>query len=290
MKVGNQMNNFLIGTTQKMTVLRKIDTGYVLQKDTNEALLHHNETKNELETDQEIDVFLYQDKKGQTIATTKLPHIQMDIYGWAEVVEVIPGLGAFVNIGTGKDMLVSSDDLPLFEDVWPKKEDMLYVTLGKDQKGRLLAIPATEGVFAREFELAPEDLLNTSIKGRVYLTSREGTALITEQDYRGFIHHTERKEEPRLGQLIQGRVIEVREDGTLNISLRPLKQHSMGEDADAIMELLEESEGMIPFSDKSDPEDIRGTFNISKAAFKRALGKLMKENKIEQRNGNTYLL
>jgi len=284
------MNNFLIGTIQTMTVLRKIDTGYVLQKDTNEALLHHNETEAELESDQEIDVFLYLDKKGQTIATTKLPHVQMDVYGWAEVVEVIPGLGAFVDIGTGKDMLISSDDLPLFEDVWPKKEDMLYVTLGRDQKGRLLAIPATEGVFAREFELAPEHLFNAPIQGHVYLTGREGAAMITKENYRGFIHHTERKQEPRLGQLIQGRVIKVKEDGTLNVSLRPLKQHSMREDADAILELLEESDGMIPFSNKSDPEDIRGTFNISKAAFKRALGMLMKENKIEQRDGNTYLL
>ncbi len=284
------MNNFLIGTIQTMTVLRKIDTGYVLQKDTSEALLHHNETEDELQTDQEIDVFLYQDKKGQTIATTKLPHVQMDVYGWAEVVEVIPGLGAFVDIGTGKDMLVSSDDLPLFEDVWPEKEDMLYVTLGRDQKGRLLAIPATEGVFAREFELAPENLFNAPIQGHIYLTGREGAAMITKENYRGFIHHTERKQEPRLGQLIQGRVIKVKEDGTLNVSLRPLKQHSMRDDADAILELLEESDGMIPFSNKSDPEDIRETFNISKAAFKRALGMLMKENKIEQRDGNTYLL
>src|SRR5690625_7588868 len=78
------MNNFLIGTIQTMTVLRKIDTGYVLQKDTSEALLHHNETEDELQTDQEIDVFLYQDKKGQTIATTKLPHVQMDVYGRSE--------------------------------------------------------------------------------------------------------------------------------------------------------------------------------------------------------------
>src|SRR5699024_5760255 len=284
------MNNLLIGTIQTMTVLRKIDTGYVLQKDTSEALLHHNETEDELQTDQEIDVFLYQDKKEQAIATTKLPHVQMDVYDWTEVVEVIPDLGAFVDIGTGKDMLVSSDDLPLFEDVWPKKEDMLYVTLGRDQKGRLLAIPATEGVFAREFELAPEHLFNAPIQGHVYLTGREGAAMITKENYRGFIHHTASKQEPRIRQLIQGRVTKVKEDDTINVSLRPLKQHSMREDADAILELLEESDGMIPFSNKSDPEDIRGTFNISKAAFKRALGMLMKENKIEQRDGNTYLL
>src|SRR5699024_444178 len=118
------MNNLLIGTIQTMTVLRKIDTEYDLQKDTSEAPLNHNETEDELQKDQEIDVFLYQDKKEQAIATTKLPHVQMDVYDWTEVVEVIPDLGAFVDIGTGKDMLVSSDDLPLFEDVWPKKEDM----------------------------------------------------------------------------------------------------------------------------------------------------------------------
>ncbi|WP_099159797.1 CvfB family protein [Virgibacillus ndiopensis] len=283
------MNYLPTGTIQTMTVLRKIDTGYVLTKNTNEALLHHNETESELDVNQQVEVFLYQDKKGQTVATTTLPTIQMDVYDWAEVVEVIPNLGAFVNIGITKEILVSKDDLPLFEDVWPKTGDMLYVTLGKDRKGRLLALPATEGVFEREWEFAPENALNAPISGRVYRTSREGTAIITEEGYRGFIHYTERKEEPRLGEWVKGRVIEVKEDGTLNISLRPLKQHSMTEDAETILNLLEENDGVIPFSDKSDPEDIRGTFNISKAAFKRALGKLMKDDKIEQSDGQTYL-
>ncbi|PAV30946.1 hypothetical protein CIL05_04320 [Virgibacillus profundi] len=278
-----------LGTIQTMTVLRKIDSGYVLQKDMEEALLHHNETEIELEPDQQVEVFLYSDKKGNITATTQLPTVQMDEFGWADVVEVIPNLGAFVNIGTTKEMLVSKDDLPLFENVWPEAGDKLFVTLGKDQNGRLLAIPATEGVFAREIALAPDELLNQKVSGNVYRTDREGSAIITEEDYRGFIHHTERKVEPRLGELVEGRVIEVKEDGTLNVSLRPLKQHSMGEDADAILEQLELGDGVIPFSDKSDPEDIRGTFNISKAAFKRALGKLMKEGKIEQLDGNTYL-
>ncbi|WP_010094308.1 S1 RNA-binding domain-containing protein [Ornithinibacillus scapharcae] len=278
-----------IGTIQTMMVDRKIDTGYVLKADMTEALLHHNETDMELEAGQEIDVFLYQDKKGNLTATTKLPNVVIDRYGWAKVVNVLPHLGAFVDIGTTKEFLVSKDDLPLFENVWPKEDDMLYVTLGKDRKGRLLALPATEGVILREIERAPDSLLNEMISGRVYHTSREGTAIITEEEYRGFIHHTERKTEPRLGELVQGRVIEVKYDGTLNVSLRPLKQHGMHDDAEMILEHLEEQDGMMPFSDKSDPDDIRGTFNISKAAFKRALGKLMREGKIEQRDGKTYL-
>ncbi|WP_208585595.1 CvfB family protein [Gracilibacillus suaedae] len=279
--------NKQIGTIQTLEVLRKIDTGYVLEDD---ILLHHNETDSEREAGQPVDVFLYLDKKGQTVATTQLPTVQIDTYDWAEVVAVLTHLGVFVDIGTSKEILVSKDDLPLFEDVWPIVGDKLYVTLGKDRKGRLLAIPATEGVLERKFEFAPDGLLNKTISGRIYRTDREGAVCITEEGYRGFIHHTERKEEPRLGELVEGRVIEVKHDGTLNVSLRPLKQHSMGEDADAILANLEESGGVIPFSDKSDPEDIRDTFNISKAAFKRALGKLMKERKIEQRDGKTYLI
>ncbi|RKQ35640.1 CvfB family protein [Oceanobacillus halophilus] len=284
------MNTLKIGTIQTMMVLRKIETGYVLEKDGEQALLHLNETDKEHEEGQEISVFLYTDKKGNTTATTTLPQIQVDAYDWAEVVEVIPKLGAFVNIGIAKDFLVSNDDLPLYQKVWPKPGDKLYVTLGFDQKGRLLAIPATEGVLYREFETVQEDnLLNKPVNGRVYHTSREGSAIITEENFRGFIHHTERKEEPRLGELVNGRIIEVKGDGTVNVSLRPLKQHGMIDDAEVILEQLKENEGVIPFSDKSDPEDIRGTFNISKAAFKRALGKLLKEEKIEQRDGKTYL-
>lgn len=283
------MTHLPLGTIQTMTVLRKIDTGYVLKKDMEEALLHHNETEHELEVDQEVDVFLYNDKKGLVIATTQLPAIRMDEYDWAEVTEVVPRLGVFVKIGVGLEMLVSVDDLPLFETVWPKAGDKLFITLGKDQKGRLLALPATEGIIAREVELAPDELLNQPISGHVYHTNREGSAFISTDDYRGFIHHTERKEEPRLGEYVHGRVIVVKDDGTLNVSLRPLKKDSMEEDAAAILAHIEENGGEIPFNDKSDPEDIRGTFNISKAAFKRALGKLMKEGKIEQHNGNTHI-
>ncbi|WP_432806629.1 CvfB family protein [Oceanobacillus profundus] len=289
MKVGKYMHTLPIGKVQTMTVSRKIDTGYVLEKDGQEALLHHNEANHTYDEGREIDVFLYNDKKGNIAATATLPSVQMDVYDWAEVVEVIPKLGAFVNIGIAKEMLVSVDDLPLFEAVWPNPGDKLFITLGKDQNGRLLAIPATEGVIAREIELAPEELYNQPISGTVYHTSKEGSAIITEDDYRGFIHHTERKEEPRLGEFVHGRVIDVKEDGTLNVSLRPLKQDSIGEDATSILAHLEENNGVIPFNDKSDPEDIRGTFRISKAAFKRALGRLLKEGKVEQRDGMTYL-
>ena len=283
------MNQLEAGTIQTMRVERIIDTGYVLQKNGLEVLLHNNEATEKLSENEEVDVFLYHDKQMNIIGTMTLPSVVRDYYDWAEVMEVIPNLGAFVNIGTTKEMLVSMDDLPAFENVWPKEGDKLLVTLGKDRKGRLLALPATEGVIDSGREWAPEDLLNAQVKGHVYFTSREGTAIVTEEGYRGFIHYTERETEPRLGELVKGRVIDVKEDGTINISLRPLKQDSIDGDAEMILNALKENDGVIPFSDKSDPEDIRGTYNMSKGAIKRALGRLMKHGFIEQRDGQTFL-
>lgn len=283
------MDQLSVGTVQTMHVKRVIDTGYVLDKDGVEVLLHINEATEQLTDQTEVNVFLYHDKQMNIIATMILPSVTIDQYNWAEVMEVIPNLGVFVNIGTTKEVLVSIDDLPVVTEVWPKQGDQLYVTLGKDRQGRLLALPATEGVVESEREWAPENLLNATLEGRVYFTSREGTALLTREGYRGFVHHTERQTEPRLGERIKGRVIDIKEDGTLNMSLLPLKQHRMDDDAEIILQALKENEGTIPFSDKSDPEDIRGTFQMSKSAFKRALGRLMKQGLIDQRDGQTFL-
>jgi hypothetical protein len=281
--------NTILGTIQTMKVDKKIKTGYILQHAGTEALLGDGESVTELEPGENVEAFLYTDKKGSMLATLKLPVVQKGSYDWVEVKEVIPNLGVFVDIGTTKEVLVSKDDLPLFERAWPMTGDQLYVTLGEDRKGRLLAVPGNEDALLPMMEAAPESLHKQPITGRVYHTSKEGAAIFTEGNHRGFIHHTERKREPRLGELVSGRVIEVKEDGSINVSLRPLKQHSIVMDAEEIIVHLKENGGVIPFSDQSDPEDIRATFQISKAAFKRALGKLMKEGKIRQEHGHTYL-
>lgn len=283
------MSRLQAGTVHTLKVARKIPTGYVLTDGKIEVLLHISEASEELEENQEAEVFLYQDKKGQLVATMTIPEVQLDTYGWADVVEVKNNLGVFVDIGIKKDILVSKDDLPLFQGVWPAVGDRLLVNLELDKKGRLLAKPVTESFVEREREDAPKELLKDFISGRVYYTDKEGSVIVTEEGYRGFIHQTERKQEPRLGEWVKGRVIDVKEDGTINVSLRPLKQEGMDTDAEEILAYLTENGGVMPLGDKSNPDDIRSVFKISKAAFKRALGKLMKEGKIEQKDGKTFL-
>ncbi|WP_416150570.1 S1 RNA-binding domain-containing protein [Salipaludibacillus sp. HK11] len=284
------MEKLTPGMIENFIVERVIDTGYVLKLDKHEVLLHKNEATEELINGQEVDAFLYEDKKGKIVASMKLPEVTLETYDWVQVVDVVEKLGVFVHIGLPKDILVSADDLPLLPEVWPKRGDHLFVTLDHDRRGKLIAKPVTEEIIDQERDQAPKDMLNETKSGHIYRASKIGSFLITEEGYRGFIHESERKQEPRLGQLVKGRVIAVKDDGTLNMSLKPLILESRDQDAQQLLDEIEKNGGKIPFTDQSTPDEVRERFHLSKAAFKRAMGKLLKENKVVQSNGATHII
>src|SRR5699024_11365725 len=99
--------------------------------------------------------------------------------------------------------------------------------------------------------------LSHSLTGTVYYKNHEDTVYITEDNIRCFIHESERDIEPRLGETIEGRVIEVKPDGTLNVSLHPLKEDRIESDADIILAYLKINDGKMPYNDKSNPDDIK---------------------------------
>ncbi|UCZ55182.1 hypothetical protein LGQ02_10865 [Bacillus shivajii] len=280
---------FYAGKIETLKIVHKSKAGFHLSNGQEDTLLPFYEVTTPVNKGDEVEVFFYVNKEGNLVPTMKVPSIYFDKYGWVEVVDRIPHLGVFADIGTAKEVLVSKDDLPLKQSVWPKPGDQVFVKLDTDKKGRLLAVLASEEVILKEATFAEKKLIHTDVTGRVYRSTKVGTFIFTEEGYRGFIHYTERKEEPRLGQLVSGRIIGVKDDGTVNVSLRSEKVTEMDEDSDRIIQYLEEHGGQMPFGDKSDPEEIRDTFHLSKSAFKRALGKLMKEGKIEQKDGTTIL-
>jgi uncharacterized protein len=283
------MANIEAGTVVRLEVERDTDFGYFLTNGSEDVLLHNNELQEEIEIGDMIDVFLYQDKQGRDTATMKIPQIRIGTYGWAEVVNVKSDLGVFVNIGISKDILVSVDDLPGLKHLWPAVGDNLYISLKTDRHGRLFGRLATEDVIQEIAKEAPaKGMRNASVKGNVYRLLKVGSFMITTEGYRCFIHESERTQEPRLGQHVEGRVIDVKEDGSLNISLLPFKQEKMADDSQVIYNYLLSRGGAMPYSDKSSPEDVQFHFGLSKGAFKRALGKLMKEGKIYQEEGWTY--
>lgn len=236
-----------------------------------------------------VEVFLYEDKEGALNAAMKKPLVTADTYDWVYVVGGIEP-GVFVDIGLPKDILVSKDDLPEDRKLWPLKGDKLFVTLAHDRRDRLKAVPISEWLIDEERDHATNELRSATVRGNVYLHKEGGAAMITEEGVRGFIHESQSSFIPRLGQHVEGRVIEVKGDGTINVTLRDERVVAQGKDAEKVLEILQERGGEMPFTDKSTPEQIDEVFNLSKAAFKRALGKLMKEGIAKQEPGRTYLV
>ncbi|MCM3160936.1 S1-like domain-containing RNA-binding protein [Metabacillus litoralis] len=276
------------GTFATLTIDEQVDYGYFLTDGKDRVLLHNNEVIGEVEEGEKVEVFFGVDAQDRLYATMKKPFITQDTYGWVEVVDIVEDMGAFVDIGLSKDALVAKDHLPYLREVWPNVGDKLYCTLKVSKNGRFFVRLATEEIVEPFFKNADRALFNKEVTGTVYRMIVAGSFILTEEGYKGFIHSSQREVEPRLGETVTGRVIDVKEDGTINVSLLPRKHEAQGSDAERIYAYMQDRNGAMPFTDKSDPDDIKERFNLSKGAFKRALGLLMKNNRVYQKDGWTY--
>ncbi|MBD8067575.1 S1 RNA-binding domain-containing protein [Bacillus sp. PS06] len=282
------MEELQAGTVVSLMVDRDAPFGYFLTNGEEDVLLHKKDLTDEFNEDDRNTVFLYQDHQGRLAATMTIPTVQIGVYDWVEVVEIRHDLGVFINIGISKDILVSKDDLPGVDHIWPQKGDVLYCSLKTDKNGRLFGKLATEDVIRTISKPASKKDFNKNVTGHVYRLLLVGSFMVTEEGYIGFIHESERRQEPRLGEKVEGRIIDVKDDGSVNISLLARTHEILDDDAKQLYSYMESRGGAMPYWDKSDPDDIMERFQMSKGAFKRALGRLMKDGKVYQEEGWTY--
>lgn len=236
--------------------------------------------------------FAYENEKHNLQITKNIPDVRLGHYAWGEVTDIRRDLGVFVNIGLpNKDVVVSLDELPTIKELWPQRGDMLMITLRIDKKDRLWGELASSDILQAVRIPAKPDMKNKQVKATVYLLKMVGTLVITPDYNFGFIHPDERQREPRLGEEVDARVIGVREDGVLNLSLRPRAYEAISDDAAMLLTLLQRSSThSLPFTDKSDPKQIKKYFGMSKSQFKRAVGNLYKQRKITQNENGLFLV
>ncbi|PUB14518.1 S1 RNA-binding domain-containing protein [Paenisporosarcina sp. OV554] len=284
------MSEMASGEIVDLQVKSQESSKWILSNGEIEVPINGSEAPEGVQEGDTIKVFLFKDRRGNLSATSALPHVIKGTYGWARVIKMDEREGAVVDIGSSREVIVKPSDLPLLKELWPKIGDHLYMTLRTDFHGDLFGRLATEDRVAETFVEAPTSVMNENLKARAYRLLPIGSFLISvPQGYRIFVHHTEQMAEPRMGEEVDIRVIGVKEDGSLNGSMLPRKEERLMDDAETLYRYLQDMGGKMPFTDKSSPDEIYDMFNLSKASFKRALGKLMKEKKIEQKDGWTIV-
>lgn len=262
-----------LGEKQVLKVVKQVDFGVYLGDGEEKVLLPKKQVPEGTALGDEIEVFLYKDSSDRPIATTKEPYIQLGGLAVLEVLQV-GKFGAFLDWGLEKDLF-----LPFREQTAQiRPGDQCLVTLYIDKSQRLCASMKVYGKLRTDSPYQKDD----RVKGIVYEKSDNfGVFVAVDNQYSALIPRREVSRDLKVGDRIEARVTDVKEDGKLDLSIREKAFIQIEKDAAMILQSMEERGGELPFSDKADAELIKKEFGISKAAFKRAVGHLYKERKIE---------
>ena len=261
-----------LGEKQVLTVVKIVDFGVYLGSDEERVLLPKKQVPEGIEVGDPVEVFLYKDSSDRMIATTKEPKITLGELAVLEVADV-GRVGAFLDWGLEKDLLLPFKEQP----VKVEKGDRCLVSLYVDKSGRLCATMKVYPLLRTDSPYQKNDM----VRGTVYGISREfGVFVAVDDRYSALIPRREVYGRMFIGQQVEARVADVKADGKLDLSVRGRIPEQMDADAQQIMERIEKNGGCLPFTDKADPERIKMEFGMSKAAFKRAVGRLLKQRKI----------
>ncbi|UDI78311.1 RNA-binding virulence regulatory protein CvfB [Staphylococcus taiwanensis] len=282
----------IVGSIEFLEVVGLEGSTYLLKGPNNEQVkLNQSEIndEDELEVGEEYSFFIYPNRSGELFATQNMPDITKDKYDFAKVLKTDRD-GARVDVGLPREVLIPWEDLPKVKSLWPQVGDYVLVTLRIDRENQMFARLASETIVVNMFTPVLDDSKqNELIKARPYRLLRIGSFLLSEDGYKIFVHESERKEEPRLGEEVDVRIIGHNDKGELNGSFLPLAHERLDDDGQIIFDLLVEYDGELPFWDKSSPEAIKEVFNMSKGSFKRAIGHLYKQKIINIETGKITL-
>ena len=265
-----------LGKYQELIVTKKTDFGVFLNtptgEDSQKILLPKAQVPAGTDLKDVLKVFVYKDTEDRPIATTLEPDLTLGNVARLYVTQVTP-IGAFLEWGLAKDLF-----LPFKEQLYKVQEgDAVLVTLYIDKSDRLCASMHVYDALRNDSNYQKDD----EVSGRVYEISENfGVFVAVDDMYSALLPKKEVFETYRINQPIYARVAQVMEDGRLTLSVKKKIPEQMNEDADFIYRCLEQEGGFLPFHDKSAPEAIKNRFHMSKNAFKRGIGHLMKKGLI----------
>lgn len=272
-----------IGEYNKLEVAKERDFGFFLKDEKGNEILLPKALLNGVEVNlgDEVEVFTYMDSNNRPVATMKKPLIEVGKVAYLEVVHQ-NDFGAFCNMGLERDLFI------------PMKEKRFKLLVGKkylfyayiDKTGRLAATTDVDDYLDQGEGFNVDDEVEVISYGKGSSTTIK---VAVDGKYRGIILGNEHIETIYPGQVLKARVKRIYEDGTIGLTTRKKRLDARSEIKELILDYLNENGGVMPYNDKSNPEEIREIFKTSKNYFKMALGGLMKEGLIEQTPEGTKL-
>ena len=219
-----------------------------------------------------IEVFIYKDSSDRLIATTRKTILTVGKVDEV-VVSDMTKIGAFVDIGLEKEVL-----LPFKQIVGDiSKGDKILAALYVDKTDRLAATMKIYKYLSSDSPYHRDD----EVSGIAYELNDTGLFIAVDNKYYGMVPSREIYDDIKIGSKINARVTKVRADGKLDLNLYKKSYQKIDDESDLIWQYLMDNDGEMPYNDKSDPEDIKRIFHMSKSSFKRAIGHLLKEGKID---------
>ena len=267
-----------LGEKQTLEIMKKVDFGVYLKHPSDETgeervLLPVKQVPSTVGVGDQIEVFLYKDSKDRLIATTNTPLLMMNEVKVLKVAQV-GKMGAFLNWGLEKDLF-----LPFREQTRKVREgEDCLVTLYIDKSSRLCATMKVYHYLSQESPYKKDD----RVEGVVYeISDNFGAFVAVDNRYSGLIAKKEFFGNVKVGDKVSARVVSVKEDGKLDLSIREKALTQILIDAKKVLEVIESFDGALPFNDKANPEVIKRELQMSKNEFKKAVGHLLKSGKIE---------
>jgi predicted RNA-binding protein (virulence factor B family) len=279
------MNQYLeLGTINRLSILRTTDYGLVLASEKGkEVLLPKRYVTDEMALGREIDVFVYTDSEDRLVATTERPVAMLGEAAVMEVVDVTPQ-GAFVDWGLPKDLFV-----PKMLQREPMKKGERHIVL-VDYDERTHRLVGTRKIDRKLAKASKKSLKrNQEVSLLIYGKTDLGYKAVVEKRYDGLVFHSEVFEPIGVGETKRGYVKQIRDDGKIDLLLRPIGKKSDDLAAQKVLDYLRDHKGMMPLNYKSDPERIKELLGLSRKNFKRALTKLIDSGKIEVKENGTFL-
>lgn len=264
-----------LGKIQTLVVQREKQFGVYLGEagdENHSVLLPRKQVPEGTKTGDEIRVFIYKDSEDRLIATTAEPKLEVGQVALLKVKDVAK-IGAFLDMGLEKDLL-----LPFKEQnhrVLQGEECLVALYIDKSKR-----LAATMNVYSYMRADSPYQK-DDQVKGTVYEVNENlGAFVAVDNCYYGLIPKKEIYGKIQPGDVVEARVLKVRDDGKLDLSPRKKAYMQMDTDAELVLKGIDRHQGVLPFTDKADPKVICREFQMSKNAFKRAVGRLLKEGKI----------